>query len=125
MGYPVRPDLGLERDRGVDPAIFGQGICHSWSSDIEYFEFYLELRSGLSFEIGYPPPEDLLLGNADERGMVLLLGLAGFAALFSLSLAFFLGSVRIVLQCVATCLLLILIAMRFGVPVGCISSALR
>jgi len=112
--YPEVPSLDLVRGQGIDPAILHQGLCADWTSDIPFFEFEMALRSSLSLSIGHPPVEGILLGNAEERAMVMLLGLAGFSALFALLLAFVFGSVRILLQTLATLLLLTLISMRFG-----------
>ena len=111
---PSSPESGLIPGRGLRSGQLRGGLCHEWDTTIEYFEFVIMARSGLALRVGYPPLEELLLGNDAEYSMVMFLGLTLSAIIFACSLAVVIGSVRILFQSVSTLLLLSLLTIRFG-----------
>ncbi|MEC8052374.1 MAG: HAMP domain-containing sensor histidine kinase [Myxococcota bacterium] len=111
---PEIPAIGLSRGSDVSSDQLTGGLCNDFGPDIPYFEFTLDVRSGLSWRLRRPPPEELLLGPEAEATLIFFFGLAGIAVVFAFSLALFFGSVRILLQSFSTTLLLFILVNRYG-----------
>ena len=79
---PEIPAIGLSRESDVSSDQLTGGLCNDFGPDIPYFEFTLDVRSGLSWRLRRPPPEELLLGPEAEATLIFFFGLAGIAVVF-------------------------------------------